>query len=521
MKQAEISATQHIQLTDQELMQCALDNHEGIRAANGALCVQTGSRTGRSPKDRFIVDDLMTTHSVDWGKVNQRMSTQHFEALWQKASDYLAQQSTYTAHLQVGADANYHLPVTVITELAWHNLFARHLFIRSRHTPDTPTHNEWTLLNAAKLQLDPTTDHSFSEAAIIINFSQRRVLICGTQYAGEMKKALFSVLNYLLPPSSVLPMHCAANVGAQGDVALFFGLSGTGKTTLSSDPKRALIGDDEHGWHADGVFNFEGGCYAKCIDLSEKNEPIIWQAIRDSAIMENVVLRAESGEPNYHDTHLTQNTRAAYPREHIPLRIEANQADQPAAVIFLSCDLYGVLPPVACLNDMQAAYYYLNGYTALLGSTEVGSTQSIKTTFSTGFGAAFLPRPPNTYADLLIERMRHSGAKAYLVNTGWCRGGYLTGGQRFEIPFTRQIIDAITTGKLSEATTETLAGFNVQIPTEIEGLDTHLLNPANSWPDPSLYYQEANQLIRQFHLNFQRFNVSTDITNAGPTEHPV
>jgi len=287
--------TERIDLSDQALMEAALDNQEGIRAANGALCVQTGLRTGRSPKDRFIVDNEMTAETIDWGNINQRITPQQFDALWCKASDYMTQQMPYISHLHVGAHPDYHLPVTVITELAWHNLFARHLFIRSSHSErrESSVNNEWTLLNAARLKLDPATDNTHSDAVIAINFSQKRVLICGTQFAGEMKKAMFSVLNYLLPPANVLPMHCAANVGPEGEVALFFGLSGTGKTTLSSDPKRYLIGDDEHGWHSEGVFNFEGGCYAKCINLSEEKEPVIWQAIRNPAIMENVTLTTE------------------------------------------------------------------------------------------------------------------------------------------------------------------------------------------------------------------------------------
>lgn len=507
----------HLNLTAAELIDLALARKEGVLAANQALNVTTGARTGRSPKDRFIVKDAVTANMVDWNTTNQPITPDKFNALWQKAAQHLATKDCqFISYLKVGAEENVSLPVKVITELAWHNLFVQNLFIRSDSPASEDQANQWTILSVPSFKTDPVRDGVNSDAAVILNFTEHRILICGTYYAGEMKKGMFSVLNFLLPQHEILPMHCAANVGKDGKTALFFGLSGTGKTTLSADPERYLIGDDEHGWSAEGVFNFEGGCYAKCIDLSKEREPVIWEAIRYGTVLENVVLNQKTQEPDYADTSLTQNTRAAYPREFIPLRVIENKGGLPSAVIFLTCDLYGVLPPVSRLTREQAAYYFLSGYTALVGSTEVGQGAGIKQTFSTCFGAPFFPRPASVYADLLMKRLDHSHAQVYLVNTGWTGGAHGQGGQRFSIPVTRAIVRAIVDGDLRQAQYENLSGFNLAIPTTVPGVDSKLLNPRKTWADVSAYDRFAKELMEKFIENFKKFSVSDAIRDAGP-----
>lgn len=505
---------QHVDLSIKELLAAALRRNEGVLSSNGALVTKTGKRTGRSPKDRFIVEDDITREQVDWGNVNQPLSSKIFEQLWQQASNYLEDKETFVSNLQVGADPEYNLPVKVITEFAWHNLFARHLFIRPEQS-DTDSSKSWTILSVPGMNVDPRKYKVNTEGVVIINFTEQCVLLCGMRYAGEMKKSMFSVLNFLLTEHDVLPMHCSANQGENGDVTLFFGLSGTGKTTLSSDPSRYLIGDDEHGWSDDRVFNFEGGCYAKCIDLSQEREPVIWSAIKDGAIMENVVID-EQGAPDFSDGSLTENTRAAYPRDFIEKCVPENYGPVPNAVIFLCCDLYGVLPPISMLTVEQAAYYFLSGYTAKLGSTEVGSASAIQPAFSRCFGEPFFPRHASVYSKLLMKHLQKTRAQTYLVNTGWTGGAYQKGGQRFAIPTTRAVVHAAQNGHLLNTETETLAGFNVSIPKSLPGIDAHQLNPRISWSDEEAFVKNSNELIQLFRDNFKQYTVTDAINNSGP-----
>ena len=502
-----------IRISTDQLIDAAVANKEGIIASNGAFSTTTGDRSSRSPEDRFIVKEAHTEDLIEWGEVNRPFDREKFNSLWDKVESYLAKRSSYISDVHVGAHPEHYLPVQVTTETAWHSLFARLIFI----SPDNfnPLNKiKWEILSAANYECIPEEDGTNSESCIVINFSERKVLIAGMKYAGELKKSMFSVQNFLLTDEDVLPMHCSANINKNNNVTLFFGLSGTGKTTLSADLNCSLIGDDEHGWSEGAVFNFEGGCYAKTVNLSKENEPVIYNAIKHGSVIENVYID-DNNEPDYSNISISENGRCCYPRSHIENAVKENAAGEPKTIIFLTCDLTGVMPPVSILSRESAAYHFLSGYTAKLGSTERGAGAPIQSTFSTCFGAPFFPRPASVYADLLMKRVKEFDSKVFLVNTGWTGGPYGVG-SRFDIPITRRIVNAIQDGELNNIETLKIPGLNLSIPKSVNGVDSKLLNPIENWDDKGKYQKQLENLVSQFQENFKKYDVNQEIVSAGP-----
>ena len=493
------------------LVEKALARGEGKLNSTGALCVNTGKYTGRSPNDKFIVDSAGVHDEIAWGKVNVPTTQEVFDALYEKMVAYLQNREIFIFDGFAGADPKYTKAFRVINELASQNLFIHQLLLRPTEEALANYKPDFTIICAPGFKCIPERDHVNSEAAIMIDYEKKMVLIAGSQYAGEIKKSVFSVMNYLMPKEGVFPMHCSANIGEAGDSAIFFGLSGTGKTTLSADPNRKLIGDDEHGWADDSVFNFEGGCYAKCIDLTEEREPEIFRAIKFGALVENVIMDEETRVPDYSDGSLTENTRVGYPVDYIPNAAIPGIGGTPKTVIFLTADAYGVLPPISKLDRNQAMYYFVSGFTSKVAGTEIGVTEPVPT-FSTCFGEPFLPLDPSVYAAMLAEKVEKAGAKVYLVNTGWNGTG-----QRMKLRYTRAMVTAALTGEIEKADFVTDPTFGVQVPTAIEGVPSDLLIPENTWADKEAYRAACRKLASSFVENFKKYTrMSAEVVAAGP-----
>lgn len=508
----------NVQPSVAELVEKATSRGEAELSADGAITARTGKYTGRSPEDKYTVEEDSSKDKIDWGKVNRPISTEIFDSLYTKVLGHLkAKDELFVFKGYAGADKDSQLSIQVINEYAWQNLFVHNLFIRPT-AEELKTHEaQFTILAAPSFKADPEVDGTNSETFIIVSLEKRIVLIGGTEYAGEMKKSIFSVMNYLLPEQGILPMHCSANVGEEGDVALFFGLSGTGKTTLSADAHRKLIGDDEHGWSDNGVFNIEGGCYAKCINLSQEKEPEIYGAIQFGSVLENVVLDEKTRKPDYDDNSLTENTRAAYPIQNIENIVTPSVAGHPKTIVFLTADAFGVLPPISKLTKEQAMYHFLSGFTSKLAGTERGITAP-EATFSTCFGSPFLPLPANVYAEMLGQKIDEHDSQVFLVNTGWTGGVYGVG-KRMSLKHTRTMVRAAIAGELNDVEYEQNEVFGLAMPTAIEGVPTEVLNPRNAWSDPAAYDQKANELADLFRENFKKFNHVSEaiLEKGGPT----
>ncbi len=494
-----------------QLIEQAIARGEGQLAESGAFVATTGAFTGRSPKDRFIVREPTSDASIGWGKVNVALPESSFDALAELTREELELSDVFVRDAWCGADRRFRLGVRIITATAWHNLFAANMFIPPTDSELESFEPDWTVLHAPSAMADPATHSTSSGTYVVLNFGKRTVIIGGTEYAGELKKAIFSVMNFLLPARDVLPMHCSANVGTGGDVALFFGLSGTGKTTLSADPDRPLIGDDEHGWGPDGVFNFEGGSYAKAIGITEESEPEIYRASsRFGTILENVVIDPVSHVPDYSDNSLTENTRASYPLDHLENIEASGVAGHPKTIVFLTADAFGVLPPISRLSPEQAMYHFLAGYTAKVAGTERGVKEPVAT-FSACFGEPFLPRRPAEYADMLGDRMRKHGVSVWLVNTGWT-GGPFGVGHRIALKHTRAMIGSAIDGSLGDAPTVRHPVFGVEVPCAVEGVPDAVLDPRSTWTDSDEYDKQARALAALFRKNFEPFEA--DVPDA-------
>ncbi|MBW2960468.1 phosphoenolpyruvate carboxykinase (ATP) [Mesonia aestuariivivens] len=510
-------AAVHYQLSPQELHQISINKNMGVETDSGALAVNTGEFTGRSPQDRFIVKDNVTKDKVWWGNINIPFAEDKFDALYHKMITYLAEKELYVRDAYACADQDYRLNIRVINEFPWSNMFAYNMFLRPEEEELENFQEDWLIVNAPGFHANPDKDGTRQHNFAILNFSKRIALIGGTGYTGEIKKGIFSALNFILPVAkNVLPMHCSANVGEEGDTSIFFGLSGTGKTTLSADPNRKLIGDDEHGWTPDNkVFNFEGGCYAKVINLSEEIEPAIYKAIKPGAILENVIVN-EQGKVDFKNVSITQNTRVSYPIDHIDHIQIPSVGENTKNIFFLTADAFGVLPPISKLNPGQAAYHFISGYTAKVAGTEEGITEPVPS-FSACFGAPFMPLHPTKYAEMLSSKMKASGVNVWLVNTGWTGGPYGTG-SRMKLTYTRAMITAAMKGDLNEVGYHTHPVFGLEMPKECPQVPKEVLNPKSTWENEEAYHKKAHLLASFFNDNFKKYedNANDEILKGGP-----